>query len=388
MKSKQYKKKLSLNVMHGHDNGLVLIAALALIAILAIVSTVAVITTTTDIKISGNYKSSVQAFYITEAGVERAKGVLKTNSFDKVLNGTHGGSPGILNFGTSTSFAGGTYTVRVFDDDNDGDGNILNDSNGMVKIIGTGTVSTGSTRTIEVMVSKADLDDFPAAVSMVDPDVKMEFRSDALSVTGIDTNYVPGPPEGTTPGTGTSKNGVASQGTTTATYSPQNAKDKITGVGTATPDIIGTTTPNLADLQAIRLKLIAMPGITTYSGPTSLGSVTTLGTRTNPQITYVNDSLDITGNVTGVGILIVDKELEVSGTFIFEGIILVGICLTCPGEFEGSGNSKIFGAVVVANHNGEAELEMEDTASIYYSTFAIDLALDATFAIVSWREVY
>lgn len=55
--------------MHGHDKGLVLIAALALIAILAIVSTTAVITTTTDIKISSNYKTSVQAFYVAEAGI-------------------------------------------------------------------------------------------------------------------------------------------------------------------------------------------------------------------------------------------------------------------------------------------------------------------------------
>ena len=55
--------------MLGHDKGFVFIAALALIAILAIVSTVAVYTTTTDIRISGNYKTSVQAFYVAEAGI-------------------------------------------------------------------------------------------------------------------------------------------------------------------------------------------------------------------------------------------------------------------------------------------------------------------------------
>ena len=55
--------------MYGHNKGLVLIAALALISILAIVSTVAVYTTTTDIRISGNFKTSVQAFYVAEAGI-------------------------------------------------------------------------------------------------------------------------------------------------------------------------------------------------------------------------------------------------------------------------------------------------------------------------------
>src|SRR3990170_4112424 len=66
--------------MHGHDKGLVLIATLALIAILALVSTVAVYTTNTDIKISGNYKTSTQAFYMAEAGIHDALGRLMNGS--------------------------------------------------------------------------------------------------------------------------------------------------------------------------------------------------------------------------------------------------------------------------------------------------------------------
>ena len=67
-------------MMHGHDKGLVLIAALALIGILALVSTVAVYTTNTDIKISGNYKTSTQAFYMAEAGIHDALGRLMNGS--------------------------------------------------------------------------------------------------------------------------------------------------------------------------------------------------------------------------------------------------------------------------------------------------------------------
>lgn len=376
-----------------NENGMVLIIALILLAVLALVGTIAVKATNTDIKISSNYNKSLQAVYIAEAGVGRAESVLKTNSFDKVLNGTHGGSPGILNFGTSTSFSGGTYTVRVFDD-NDGDGNTLNDSNGKVKVVGTGTVSNGSAHTIESIVSKADLDDFPSAVSMVDPDVKLEFLSNALDITGNDKTYVPGPPEGTTPGTGFNKNGLATEDASpTETYSPSATQNNITGTGTSTPNINkGDTSLSLADLQTVRSELIAMPGITTYSGSTSINGGA-LGTRDSPQITYVNDSLTLSGVVTGVGILIVDKKLYVSGNLTFEGIILVGICPTCPGEFEaGTGNSQIFGAIVVANptssNSGEARLKITGNTDIYYSTFAIELALKATFAIDSWREVY
>ena len=79
-KTKLLQKNLSLNVIHGHDKGLVLIAALALIAILAIVSTAAVYTTTTDIRISGNYKTSVQAFYLAEAGIHDGIGQLRNGT--------------------------------------------------------------------------------------------------------------------------------------------------------------------------------------------------------------------------------------------------------------------------------------------------------------------
>jgi hypothetical protein len=76
MELNQPKKKPSLNVISGQEKGFVLIITLALIAILALVSTVAVYTTNTDIKISGNYKTSTQAFYFAEAGIHDGLGQL------------------------------------------------------------------------------------------------------------------------------------------------------------------------------------------------------------------------------------------------------------------------------------------------------------------------
>ena len=55
-------KLLSIILGCGDEKGVVFVVALALVAILALVGTVAVTTTTTDIKISSNYKTNVQAF--------------------------------------------------------------------------------------------------------------------------------------------------------------------------------------------------------------------------------------------------------------------------------------------------------------------------------------
>jgi hypothetical protein len=66
----------------GGENGFIIIAVIALIAILALVGTVAVMTTTTEIKISSNYKTGVQAFHAAQAGAEEARARLRGSSDD------------------------------------------------------------------------------------------------------------------------------------------------------------------------------------------------------------------------------------------------------------------------------------------------------------------
>ncbi len=76
MKTKQFQNKISPYTMYKQDKGIVLVATLALIAIITLISTAAFYTTNTDIKISGNYKTSTQAFYLAEAGIHDGIGRL------------------------------------------------------------------------------------------------------------------------------------------------------------------------------------------------------------------------------------------------------------------------------------------------------------------------
>ncbi|MFQ5965157.1 MAG: PilX N-terminal domain-containing pilus assembly protein [Candidatus Scalinduaceae bacterium] len=136
------KSKMS-NIMStgGNEKGIVLVATLLLVAILAIMGTVAAITTNTDIQISGNYKTGVQAFYIAEAGLQRAIGNLNavTNWIGTLTN------PTTINvFSGDNSIGNGTYDVKVFE----------NDPNpGSVRIISTGyingTIESSSSTTVE-----------------------------------------------------------------------------------------------------------------------------------------------------------------------------------------------------------------------------------------------
>jgi hypothetical protein len=58
--------------MASNENGAALIIGLMFVAILGLVGTTAVIMTTTDMKIGGNYKTSVQASNVAEAGINEA----------------------------------------------------------------------------------------------------------------------------------------------------------------------------------------------------------------------------------------------------------------------------------------------------------------------------
>lgn len=76
MKKKHFQNKTTPYAIYQQEKGIVLIATLALIAIITLISTTAFYTTNTDIKISGNYKTSTQAFYLAEAGIHDGIGRL------------------------------------------------------------------------------------------------------------------------------------------------------------------------------------------------------------------------------------------------------------------------------------------------------------------------
>lgn len=63
-----------------NERGMVLVVSVLMLAVLTGLGTTAFMQTSTDLKISGNYKMSVQTFYASEAGIEEAKERLRGSS--------------------------------------------------------------------------------------------------------------------------------------------------------------------------------------------------------------------------------------------------------------------------------------------------------------------
>ncbi len=124
------------------EKGFVLIAVIMLLIILALIGTVAVITTTTEIKISGNYKTRTQSFYIAEAGVHRAIGMLNDATTDWI-GGLTEDELATNVFPGGNSLGNGTYIVTISKDD---------PTLGSVRINSTGSATTSSS-TVEAIVT-------------------------------------------------------------------------------------------------------------------------------------------------------------------------------------------------------------------------------------------
>jgi len=371
------------------SHGMAMIIIVFIVSILLTLTGASLLFSQMELKKTSNYRTGTSAFHTADAGIESAKAEVSSKSFDAVLAGADGNKSntsdnGILSFGTSVSFNGGTYEVRVTDND-DGDGDAWHDTDGKVYITSTGR-SSGSTRVVKILVSRANLN-FNAAVTVIDEKCETE-QGGSASVTGLDYTYNPSQQNNPIRGSGPDVHAIARSCTTID--DDIKKPNQITGLGVS-PDItsdIGSLT--LASVQSVRDDLISRADIV-YHGSTTLNGGT-LGTRDDPKITYVDDALVLEGNVTGAGFLIVDKDFEVKGNFTFEGIILVGICNSCPGRMKGTGNAKMYGAVVLANptssHDQEARLEdMTGNSSVYYSTYGIGLALNRTFKTIGWQEM-
>lgn len=139
-----------------NNRGFALVMVLMLLASLAALGVWGTRATLIDSRITQNYKENIRALYIAEAGVARAVNQLSSVSggFNSILVGNDGISgttdDGILSFGPSVSFGEGIYSVRITDN-NDGDGNLFNDSDNRIIVISTGSIN-GAVKEVQASV--------------------------------------------------------------------------------------------------------------------------------------------------------------------------------------------------------------------------------------------
>src|SRR3972149_3751415 len=346
MNVQRQSKLLSIIVGCGDEKGIVFIVALALVAILALVGTVAVTTTTTDIKISSNYKTNVQAFYIAEAGIQ--------DGINRLLNGTI-----VDNAKTDPNWnSSSTYSSNGFNNSftlmhKVGSGTVVNDSNGNpLYIITSNGTSSSSKKTLETVLSLTADSIFHDSLLGCDG---------VLATSSIDTD---------------------SYDSQIGTYASQTPGDNgnISTTNAGAPITIASSSVIKGDANAAgSLSMIssariyqnanATGNITMSSSARIDGNANTVGTIT------MSSSSKIFGNATAGGTVIINSGSSVSGTvtqyytgYSGYGGVLTSDCdpLDTPTFFNDN-------VTPIASDNNDGEL-----SPLYYNTFTQAFSLSSS----------
>src|SRR5438477_6896124 len=247
------------------NRGMALILALLVLSFLTVIGSALLTTVAIDLWIGDNYKSSTQNLYLTEAGIDQARELLRTStSTPSQLLAAAAGADGQLSSSVdpaallasddkpivdSPGQPVGHVYVWLRNDSADGISNTT-DTNGVLRLLSFGQIGT-TKKVIEVVVQKGK---FPAL-----PGVDIQTDSRLTTVAGLEEL-------------------VASI--------TMNATDRFNPV-------VGAAQP-----------------ITNYGGPT------------NYRVVIVNGDVML-GPGTGYGILLVRGALTVAENFTWSGLILI-----------------------------------------------------------------
>ena len=309
------------------NRGVALILALLLLSFLTILGSALLTTATIDIWISDNYKTATQNLYLTEAGIDQAREVVRvsTNTPTQLLTAAAGGDGHLATSSDLTALLASDDQPLIPADTSlrskgqpllDSSGKIVGryyvwlrnaDNNGVLTLLGVGLI--GSTRkVIEVTILKGKFPDLPGTDSKVDPRL--------TTVTGLE--------------------GLAA------------------GITKYASDV--------------------------YNPVTQPQSIADYGSATNYRVAVVNGDVNL-GSGSGYGILLVHGAVRVVGQFNWNGLILIigQGALTWSSGTTGTINGGIFvartraadGSLLTTPGNIAADLS---PAAIFYDSAAIRAA--------------
>jgi Tfp pilus assembly protein PilX len=400
------------------EKGVVLIAAIALMAVLALVGVVAAVITSTEIKISSNYNTSVQASYIARAGVEHARQKLKflnegstdtdsfsdelanAASFDETLEG-YTGDDDVPVVGT-TDLGNGSYTVYLTNDSVDGSTN-QTDTNRTVCLTSVATTSNGSKAIVEMTVSDFELFPLPATITMLGSgatftggnSIQKEFHGDDHDQCGGSDPYKPVIVLSDATEVSAMQEGID----TPSRYRTKSSRGNPVNLNSSPDEVVIDISQseiddidsnydiNLLDPADLDDLVETIKGQADTVAPDgSTDATVDLGSTDDPKVVVVTGDFEMISNdiYHGAGILIVTGTLIFAGSPNYDGLILViGEGAVVRNSDAGTLEDGIFnGAILVAKTTGGVLGASSYTTAghgkgtIQYCSTAVDNAVD------------
>jgi|GEM_PF-3379762 len=117
------------------------------------------------------------------------------------------------------------------------------------------------------------------------------------------------------------------------------------------------------------------------------------GTVDQPRVVVLRasagESISLSGNLSGAGVLIIDSSVRLSGTFNYAGTILVTNRGDVTVSLDMTGTPLIMGAILVANplEDGSSLLSLAGTADVFFSRQGLDCAQRALTANSTFENI-
>ncbi len=393
------------DVARWHEGGAALVLALLLAGFLLLLGSALLTIASSERQVGVNDMSGVQALYLAEAAVERARRLLPGLSANDLLadnlllgdwvNGTSMGSgmyrAGVTNNVTSIGALppdGGTTAC----------GSTTCDTDGLLVITGTGSYQ-GALGVVRVVVELPPILSLPAPLTVVNTGVDPLFEGESFVVSGLDRNV-----DGSA-GSSSARPSIALVGTeavsTVHDALTTGQQGRVFGAG-STPSIEAVSNAPTSDaLQRLKLQL-ARQADRVFVSPGTI-SEDLRGNDGTGQVTLIkgdpsadsNQGLDTAGDGIlegighGSGVLIVTGALTLRGSYRFDGLVILvgdGSRLTLEGD------GTIIGSVLISNRTaknlGRAGFTLKDRAQLHFGQEALRGAarlLSANLRV--WQEV-
>ena len=399
------------------QDGIALVASLLLLTVLLAIASIALMMTSTDMKITGYFKSYNKAFYVAEAGVEEAKARMRAGAAYQIIDSLPTqvswaayigstaksqakgyDSSNALHIRTDSMQPEMDYVVTVVHQTDSG-GNILywGDANhdGVnersstsgpamrnIYFVTSEAITAGSKRIIEAEIAAMPPVNMPAAL----------YVNATTTVKGSSTHII-----GTDACGGADLAGIGSsrpEGSIVFNGSPT-----IAGAPGITYNATVMNVANLINTYKSSANFTYAVSNATHTASTTPGPGQGWGTPTagaNSQspsscsvhnIVYYNTGgteIQLSGGVSGCGMLLVEGNLKLTGDFSWYGQIMTTGSMT----FLGGGDKNITGAVLSGSSATNAEDDViGGNTNIVYCSSAIKNQTDSmAMQTLSWKD--
>ncbi len=389
----------------GEEKGIVLVLGMLLLLVVTLIGISALDTSTYDIRISGNERASVQAFYAAEAGINEFMGRFEAGASNQISDsdpsnpawtlllakdpgkgasqiGYVSGDPNsIPSLQSQLDF--GVEIKHKIDEAN----RVIHYGGVPVYIVKSfGFTADGGNKALEVELMKSPSYDPPSALYS---EIPVDIHGSSIYINGNDAC-------GTT-----NRPGI----TITTAITPPITESGTPLIIGSPPKVTQASTPS-----PLNLSLKEMVGylkgaanfkygynenqtLTGYSDSwgTPIGGETTVPIAyTGPMnIIYFNlqgtQTLKLTGDSRGAGILLVEGNLEINGGFTWYGVILV----TGTVRYTGSGQRIVTGGIM-AGENATTGIGIDENTSIIYCSDVTKRLIEIIppLKINRWREIF